>query len=70
MIVYLSKSIFHRKPKWSVRSVGTTFKGLDWKLLTETQSYGRKLKFWRGGEFQNSVLRSREGFSEFEYIQN
>ena len=36
---------FGRKPKWSVWSIRTTFKGWDWKLLTEKRSYGRKLKF-------------------------
>ena len=56
---------FGRKPKWPVWSIRTTFKGWDWKLEAQKVSHGRKLKFWRGGEFQNSVLRSREGFSGF-----
>ena len=34
-----------RKPKWSVWSIRTTFKGWDWKLVTEKMSYGRKVKF-------------------------
>ena len=53
---------FGRKRKWSVWSIRTTFKGWDWKLLTEKKSYGRKVKFWRRGKFQNSVLRSRVDF--------
>ena len=61
---------FHRKPKWSVWSIRTTFKGLDWKLLAQKWSYGRKLKFWRGGKFPNSVLRSRVDFWGFLEIQN
>ena len=53
---------FGRKPKWSVWSIRTTFKGLDWKLEAQQVSYGRKLNFWRGGTYKKSVLRSREGF--------
>ena len=53
---------FGRKPKWSVWSIRTTFKGWDWKFMVETLSYGRKVTFWRGGKFQNSVLRPRERF--------
>ena len=43
---------FGRKPKWSVWSIRTTFVGLDWKFAAQKVSYGRKLKFWRGGKFE------------------
>ena len=59
---YLIIENFGRKPKWSVWSIRTTFKGRDLKFVGENMSYGRKVKFWRGGKFQNPVLRSREGF--------
>ena len=65
MVFYLSKSNLYRKPKWSVWSIRTTFKGWDWKLLTEKTRYGQKITIWRGGKFQNPVLRSREGFEGF-----
>ena len=46
---------FGRKPKWSVRSIGTTFLGWDWKFVVEKMSYGRKLNMWRGQKCERAV---------------
>ena len=42
--IYLSKSHFYRKPKWSVWSIWTYSTGWIFKFVTQKVSYGRKLK--------------------------
>ena len=43
--IYLSNSLFYRKPKWSVWSIGTCSTTRNWKLMIQKVSYGGKLKF-------------------------
>ena len=41
---------FGRKPKWSVWSIRTTFKGWDWKLLTEKKELWTKTENLEGSK--------------------
>ena len=65
---YGIRSLFYRKPKWSVWSIWTYSTGWILKFVTQKVSYGRKLKKWKS-KIGKSKIKKIENFkcSDFEF---
>ena len=62
MEIYISKSLFYRKPKWSVWSIWTYSTGWIFKFVTQKVSYRRKLKIEDFEKLKISVSGSKMDF--------
>ena len=59
---YGIRSLFYRKPKWSVWSIWTYYTGWIFKFVIEKLSFGGKLKTWVFENMKILVLGSKMDF--------